>query len=113
MALGGGPLPRGRPGALARGVHADQDRSPARGRAVRPTSVEEGKELTRTGYRSNSAWISFPASSAAPVRFGVDRDSRIVIAITSNLTGAALEAGKEIQALFDVIAMTMRESRST
>src|SRR6266487_260525 len=82
MALGGGPLPRGRPGALARGVHADQDRRPARGGAVRPTSVEEGKELTGTGYRSNSAWISFPASSGAPVRF-------------------------------DVIATTMRESRST
>ena len=33
--------------------------------------------------------------------FGVDRDSRIVIAITSNLTNAPLEPGQMIQRLFD------------
>src|SRR5881296_980020 len=41
------------------------------------------------------------SSVGGTTAFGVDRDSRIVIAITSNLTGAPLEAGKEIQALFD------------
>src|SRR5439155_18153385 len=33
--------------------------------------------------------------------FGVDRDSRIVVAITSNLTNAPLEPGQSIQRLFD------------
>jgi serine beta-lactamase-like protein LACTB, mitochondrial len=33
--------------------------------------------------------------------FGVDRDSRIVVAIASNLTNAPLEAGSGIEALFD------------
>ncbi|OLC03300.1 MAG: hypothetical protein AUH45_06145 [Gemmatimonadetes bacterium 13_1_40CM_69_22] len=33
--------------------------------------------------------------------FGVDRDSRIVVAITSNLTNAPLEPGEAIQRLFD------------
>src|SRR5213595_3206608 len=33
--------------------------------------------------------------------FGVDRDSRIVIAITSNLTNAPLAPGEGIRALFD------------
>ena len=47
-------------------------------------------------------WVSHGGSSVGgTTAFGVDRDSRIVIAITSNLTGAPLEAGKEIQALFD------------
>ena len=47
-------------------------------------------------------WVFHGGSSVGgTTAFGVDRDSRIVIAITSNLTGAALEAGKEIQALFD------------
>src|SRR6266567_101956 len=47
-------------------------------------------------------WVSHGGSSVGgTTAFGVDRDSRVVIAITSNLTGAPLEAGKEIQALFD------------
>ena len=47
-------------------------------------------------------WVSHGGSSVGgTAAFGVDRDSRVVIAITSNLTGAPLEAGKEIQALFD------------
>lgn len=33
--------------------------------------------------------------------FGIDRDSRVVIAITSNLSDAALGAGRQIRTLFD------------
>ena len=47
-------------------------------------------------------WVSHGGSSVGgTTAFGVDRDSRIVVAITSNLTGAPLEAGKEIPELFD------------
>ena len=47
-------------------------------------------------------WVSHGGGSVGgTTAFGVDRDSRVVVAITSNLTGAPLEAGKEIQALFD------------
>jgi hypothetical protein len=33
--------------------------------------------------------------------FGIDRDSRVVVAILTNLTGARLEPGNQIWALFD------------
>ncbi|PYP69253.1 MAG: hypothetical protein DMD36_10665 [Gemmatimonadetes bacterium] len=47
-------------------------------------------------------WVSHGGSSVGgTTAFGVDRDSRIVIAITSNLTGAPLQAGEAIQAVFD------------
>ena len=47
-------------------------------------------------------WVSHGGGSVGgTTAFGVDRDSRVVVAITSNLTGAPLEAGKEIQELFD------------
>ena len=40
--------------------------------------------------------------------FGVDRDSRVVFALVTNLTEAPLGAGREIQAVFDSVA-TSRE----
>ena len=36
--------------------------------------------------------------------FGVDRDSRVVFALVTNLTGARLDPGQEIQAVFDSVA---------
>jgi len=41
------------------------------------------------------------SSVGGTTAFGVDRDSRVVVAITSNLTGAPLQAGEAIQAVFD------------
>src|SRR2546425_13058799 len=64
-----------------------------------------------TGYRSG--WFvgtdslghpwGFHGGSAVggSTAFGVDRDSRIVIAITSNLSDAPLQPGQAIQTLFD------------
>lgn len=47
-------------------------------------------------------WVSHGGSSVGgTTAFGVDRDSRVVVAITSNLTGAELQAGEAIQAAFD------------
>ncbi len=47
-------------------------------------------------------WVSHGGSSVGgTTAFGVDRDSRIVVAITSNLTGASLQAGEAIRAVFD------------
>ena len=40
--------------------------------------------------------------------FGVDRDSRIVVAITSNLTSARLAPGRRIQQLFDAAVSVPR-----
>jgi len=36
--------------------------------------------------------------------FGVDRDSRVVFALVTNLSDARLEPGREIQAVFDSVA---------
>jgi len=33
--------------------------------------------------------------------FGLDRDSRVVVAILANLSNAALDAAQEIEAAFD------------
>jgi serine beta-lactamase-like protein LACTB len=41
------------------------------------------------------------SSVGGTTALGVDRDSRIVLAITSNLTDAELDAGRTIEALFD------------
>jgi len=47
-------------------------------------------------------WVFHGGSSVGgSTAFGVDRDSRIVIAITSNLSDAPLQPGRAIQALFD------------
>jgi CubicO group peptidase (beta-lactamase class C family) len=37
--------------------------------------------------------------------FGIDRDSHVVIALVSNLTGARLDAGQEIRLVFDSAAV--------
>ena len=47
-------------------------------------------------------WVSHGGGSVGgTTAFGVDRDSHIVVAITSNLTGASLQAGEAIRAVFD------------
>src|SRR5467141_2697033 len=47
-------------------------------------------------------WVFHGGSSVGgSTAFGVDRDSRIVIAITSNLSDAPLQPGQGIRALFD------------
>jgi len=47
-------------------------------------------------------WVFHGGSSVGgSTAFGVDRDSRIVIAITSNLSDAPLQPGQAIQTLFD------------
>src|SRR6266581_7636191 len=47
-------------------------------------------------------WVFHGGSSVGgTTAFGVDRDSRVVVAITSNLTNAPLEPGEAIQRLFD------------
>jgi serine beta-lactamase-like protein LACTB len=40
--------------------------------------------------------------------FGVDRDSRVVFALVTNLTEARLDPGREIQAVFDSVASGLR-----
>jgi hypothetical protein len=40
----------------------------------------------------------------AATAFGVDRDSRVVFALVTNLTEARLGPGREIQAVFDSVA---------
>ena len=47
-------------------------------------------------------WVSHGGGSVGgTTAFSVDRDSRVVVAITSNLTGAPLQAGGAIRAVFD------------
>ena len=47
-------------------------------------------------------WVSHGGGSVGgTTAFSVDRDSRVVVAITSNLTGASLQAGEAIRAVFD------------
>src|SRR6184192_270630 len=47
-------------------------------------------------------WVFHGGSSVGgTTAFGVDRDSRVVVAITSNLSNAPLEPGEGIRALFD------------
>ena len=40
--------------------------------------------------------------------FGVDRDSRVVFALVTNLSDARLAPGREIQAVFDSVASIVR-----
>jgi CubicO group peptidase (beta-lactamase class C family) len=43
--------------------------------------------------------------------FGVDRDSRVVFALVTNLSDAQLAPGREIQAVFDSVAAAVRPPR--
>jgi CubicO group peptidase (beta-lactamase class C family) len=78
-----------------------------RTRDEKPTGYGIGWFVTTDtlGHR----WVFHGGGSVGgTTAFGIDRDSRIVVAITSNLTSARLAPGRRIQQLFDAAVSLSR-----